>query len=103
MSILEHLPGAHSDSWEWQLRGVCRSKDPEMFFHPENERGAARQAREAAAKAVCAQCPVLATCREHARVSRERYGVWGGLSESEREQQLMRLRLGPSSCGAASS
>ncbi len=88
MSILEHLPGAHSDSWEWQLRGVCRSKDPEMFFHPENERGAARQAREAAAKAVCAQCPVLAICREHARVSRERYGVWGGLSESEREQQL---------------
>ncbi len=45
MSILEHLPAAHSDSWEWQLRGVCRSKDPEMCFHPENERGAARQAR----------------------------------------------------------
>ena len=88
MSIFEHLPGAHSDSWEWQLRAACRSYDPEMFFHPENERGAAREAREAAAKAICAQCPVLATCREHAQVSRERYGVWGGLSETEREEQL---------------
>ncbi len=25
MSVFEHLPGAHSDSWEWQLRGACRS------------------------------------------------------------------------------
>ncbi len=88
MSTFENLPGGHSDSWEWQLRGACRSHDPEMFFHPEKERGAARAAREAAAKAICAQCPVLATCREHAAAARERYGVWGGLSEAEREDQL---------------
>ncbi len=88
MPDFEHLPGAHSDDWEWQLRAACRSYDPEMFFHPENERGAARGAREAAAKAICSQCPVVAACGEYAQVSRQRYGVWGGLSETEREEQL---------------
>ncbi|WP_131771004.1 WhiB family transcriptional regulator, partial [Candidatus Protofrankia californiensis] len=60
----------------------------ELFFHPEGERGPARAAREAAAKAVCARCPVIQACAEHALQAREPYGVWGGLSESEREAIL---------------
>ncbi|WP_337062787.1 WhiB family transcriptional regulator [Kineococcus sp. G2] len=74
------------DAWEWQLRGSCRDADPELFFHPELERGAARQHRDAAALAVCAECPVLRQCREHVLTHREVYGVWGGLTEDQREQ-----------------
>jgi WhiB family redox-sensing transcriptional regulator len=41
--------------------------------------------REAAAKVVCATCPVLHQCRIHALWAHEPYGVWGGLSERDRE------------------
>jgi len=59
-----------------------------MFFHPEGERGPRRRNREAAAKAICATCPVLAQCRAHAIAIREPYGIWGGLGEEEREKLI---------------
>jgi len=74
------------DAWEWQLHGSCRDADPELFFHPELERGAARQHRDAAALAVCAECPVLRQCRNHVLSHRETYGVWGGLTEDQRDR-----------------
>lgn len=88
MTDLSRLPGPALDQWEWQLDGACRRVDVELFFHPDNERGPSRSEREAAAKAVCARCPVLQRCREHALQSREPYGVWGGLSVEERERLL---------------
>lgn len=39
---------------------------------------------EAAAKAVCAGCEVRAECLQYALDNNERFGVWGGASESER-------------------
>jgi WhiB family redox-sensing transcriptional regulator len=71
--------------WDWQLRGACRDEDSSLFFHPEGERGPARAAREVAAKAVCARCPVADHCLRHALATREPYGVWGGTTEAERE------------------
>ncbi len=88
MTDISRLPGPVSDLWEWQLLGTCRGADSELFFHPEGERGPSRVNREAAAKALCTRCPVLAVCREAALMAREPYGVWGGLSEHEREQIL---------------
>ncbi len=85
MTDISRLPGPQSDLWEWQLHGACRGKDTELFFHPEGERGPSRSNREAAAKSVCAACPVRLQCRAHALASHEPYGVWGGLSEHERE------------------
>jgi WhiB family redox-sensing transcriptional regulator len=79
------LPGAALEHWAWQLRAVCRGMPTDAFFHPDYERGPERQRREAWAKAICAQCPVIDACRRHALTVDEPYGVWGGLSESERE------------------
>jgi WhiB family redox-sensing transcriptional regulator len=73
-----------ADLWDWQIDGSCRTEDPRLFFHPEGERGPARRDRDAAAKAVCASCPVMQECRRHALTVREPYGVWGGLTEDER-------------------
>ncbi|MBB5906172.1 WhiB family redox-sensing transcriptional regulator [Actinoalloteichus hymeniacidonis] len=58
--------------------------DSAFFFHPDGERGPARSRREARAKEVCQQCPVLEQCRQHALAVQEPYGIWGGLSEAER-------------------
>jgi WhiB family redox-sensing transcriptional regulator len=92
------LPGPVSELWEWQLAGSCRGENPDIFFHPEHERGPSRRNRDMAAKAVCLTCPVMQQCREHALQVREPYGVWGGLTEPEREAAY----LGPTGFPAAS-
>jgi WhiB family redox-sensing transcriptional regulator len=62
--------------------------DSDKFFHPPDERHQARQQRIAAAKAICAACPVITACSDHALTVREAYGIWGGLSEDERAERL---------------
>lgn len=74
----------------WREEALCQDK-PELFFNPEKrEATRTRLLRENAAKAVCAECPVITQCREHALSTREPYGVWGGLSESDRDRLLSR-------------
>ncbi|MEP6562277.1 MAG: WhiB family transcriptional regulator [Nakamurella sp.] len=88
MADTTRLPGAQLEQWEWQRTAACRGMDSSTFFHPPNERDAARENRAAGAKAVCRQCPVIADCLEHALRVREPYGVWGGRTEDERAQLL---------------
>ena len=85
MTTISRLPGPIGDLWEWQLKGPCRRENPDVFFHPDGERGPSRRNRDGAAKAVCLSCPVLQNCREHALQVHEPYGVWGGMTEYERE------------------
>ena len=85
MADIRRLPVPVTEIWEWQLQGACRGMDSAFFFHPEGERGPARANREARAKQICQRCPVLEQCRRHALAVHEPYGVWGGLSESERD------------------
>jgi WhiB family redox-sensing transcriptional regulator len=85
MADTRRLPGPNADLWDWQLKGLCRGMDSAFFFHPDGERGPARARREARAKAVCERCPVLTSCRKHALAVQEPYGIWGGMSESERD------------------
>ncbi len=84
MADVSRLPGPNADHWDWQLQAACRGEDPNLFFHPEGERGSARELRERAAKAICASCPVKLQCAEHSLAVREPYGVWGGMSEDDR-------------------
>ena len=87
---------AAGHEWEWQLHGACRSLEPaqaELFFHPWGERDPSRGRRDRAAKAICAGCPVMRQCRDYALATREPYGVWGGLSEHEREE-ILGVRFG---------
>ena len=76
---------------EWQQYGSCRHVDADLFFPPfEVEPTGDRHAREAQAKAICAECPVRLECLEWALSVAEPHGVWGGYTESERRD----LRLG---------
>lgn len=57
----------------WRENARCRTGDPEMFFPSDGT--AVRLIAEA--KAVCAECPVVAPCLAYAeRMGVE--GVWGG-------------------------
>ncbi|WP_417924679.1 WhiB family transcriptional regulator [Corynebacterium pseudotuberculosis] len=57
---------------------------------PRANGGLARRSRERQAKEICSLCPVLRNCRQHALQYAEPYGIWGGLSESERATMLSR-------------
>lgn len=63
---------------------ACSGRDPEMWFpkRPDLLEEVAR------AQAVCEGCPIKTPCREHALDNKERYGIWGGLTENERLQLL---------------
>jgi WhiB family transcriptional regulator, redox-sensing transcriptional regulator len=82
--------GSHEDGGDgWQQTASCRTEDPTLFFGPNRfEPKRERLEREATAKAVCADCPALDACREHALLYGELYGVWGGLGESDRRSLI---------------
>jgi len=67
----------------WRHQGACVDADPDLFFPEHNPRQA---------KAICVTCPVIIECLEHALTAPERWGVWGGKSEKERQQLRRRLR-----------
>jgi WhiB family redox-sensing transcriptional regulator len=92
MAEVTRLPGPLAHLWEWQRLGSCRRAGADAFFHPEGERGNQRRARVAHAKLICSACPVVRQCLEHSLAAEEPYGIWGGLSEEERESYLARRR-----------
>ncbi|AXT84630.1 transcription factor WhiB [Aeromicrobium sp. A1-2] len=94
MASIARLPMPLQDVWEWQYDAACKGIDPETFFSPDAERGPRRRNREASAKALCAVCPVVQQCLDHALAVREPYGVWGGLNINERENVLQHQRTG---------
>jgi WhiB family redox-sensing transcriptional regulator len=68
--------------------------DDTWFFPPDREQAKARTTRITKAKAVCAQCPAVMACREFALDNGEVFGVWGGLSEDDRERFVVRAATG---------
>ncbi len=80
-------PGPES----WQSHAACRGPQSQAFFPPSRaERKEEKLAREARAKAICAECRVRGDCLDYAIRIREPHGIWGGLNEAERKQMLER-------------
>ncbi|HEV7534577.1 MAG TPA: WhiB family transcriptional regulator, partial [Acidimicrobiia bacterium] len=44
------------------------------------------------AKTICSMCAVRKPCLEFALTTREKHGVWGGLTERERRRLLRQSR-----------
>ena len=72
-SITQHQPEDR-----WQDHSLCRGKSIDLFFLKRGE-PVSPEVRE-----LCRNCPVRTECLEHA-LHHERFGVWGGSTESERE------------------
>uniref|UniRef100_UPI003F49675A WhiB family transcriptional regulator n=1 Tax=Actinoplanes sp. CA-084688 TaxID=3239901 RepID=UPI003F49675A len=71
--LLATAPGVR----DWRDEALCSQTDPEAFFP--HKGGSAAQA-----KRTCGRCPVRADCLEYALANDERFGIWGGLSATER-------------------
>lgn len=75
------------DGWQppsWMAHAACRGRT-DLYFAPHAERPQTRLKREARARRLCLECPVLLDCRDHARNHLE-YGVWGGETEDDRAE-----------------
>ncbi len=64
--------------------GACDPDTAELFFGQDGERGHQARDRQAAAKAICAVCPILRECRTVARADPSLEGIWGGETTQER-------------------
>lgn len=73
-----------ADTLAWQLKSACRGVNTNLFYLDDNMRGPEKAERVAAAKRICAGCPVKTECLDYAMTNKEIYGVWGGTSEEER-------------------
>lgn len=83
-TAISPLARAANSSWHSEARCRQPGVDPEIFF-PVGETGPAlRLIREA--KTLCAQCPVIAQCRDYALRAGEPDGIWGGLTTTERRR-----------------
>lgn len=74
----------------WWARAACASADPELFFPISYSGPALRQV--ARAKAICARCPIRQECLRYALDAGSIQGVWGGMTEGERQRLARRER-----------
>ncbi len=83
MTLAEFLRAPITQERPWVVFAACREADPDLFFP-------GSKSDEAAAKALCAICPVKVECHEYSLEARESFGVWGGLNEKQRRLALRR-------------
>lgn len=80
------------DIREWADLGACKSSDvPASWWHPDIE-WSHRHPYVKAAINVCQTCPVRKECLDYSLLH-EPYGIWGGLSEQDRERKRRQLNL----------
>ncbi|WP_043267159.1 WhiB family transcriptional regulator [Streptomyces sp. CT34] len=75
----------------WHPRGECHGMAParadKLFFHTPRDHQAIAEA-----KSLCGRCPVKKDCFNYAIDNQIRYGIWGGLTDKERQPWLAKLR-----------
>lgn len=75
---------------DWRREAACTTQDPGLFFPIRTAGPAVRQTERA--KQFCGGCPVQMPCLEWALKTGADHGVWGGLSEHDRQSLRRRRR-----------
>ncbi len=87
--LVDDIRQLRSDPGDWEAESACRAvPDAADLFFSEDI------GEIAAAKRVCANCPVLAPCLEGALERREPWGVWGGQLFMNGKMLLVKRRRG---------
>ena len=68
---------------DWRHDAECLDEDPEIFYPA--GKGHYSTELEAAAKAICARCPVQAECLDFAYDTQDQFAVMGGMTPEERK------------------
>jgi WhiB family transcriptional regulator, redox-sensing transcriptional regulator len=75
----------------WRSDAACQNAEPELFFPISATSASAISIKHA--KLICASCLVRSQCLEYALEHRQEQGIWGGLTDTERQS----LRAGAAS------
>lgn len=78
MDLLNEFRLANNDA-RWMQKAACKGLDFHLFFP-----STGKSAQVPAAKAVCRRCPVRKKCLDWANENEIHYGIWGGLTVTER-------------------
>lgn len=73
---------------DWKTTGSCTKLESDWWFTDHETSHTAR------AVAICAACPVRELCLAAALIFDEEYGIWGGLTPTERRPLVARLEHG---------
>ena len=76
---------------DWEERGLCRQVDPDLFYPAKGDSAEP-------AKSICLLCEVRPQCLKESLERDERHGVWGGLSENERDRLVTGRNTVPLGC-----
>ena len=76
-SPFPELPAFLFIAQPWADQALCAQVDPERWYP--NKGGVST-----IAKRVCAACPVQPQCLDWAMVTKQEWGIWGGMSTLER-------------------
>ena len=76
-AYIDRAPDART---AWVSEALCRSTDPDELF----VRGKAQNK----AVVICRHCPVIAECLAYALGNQMEFGVWGGMTERQRQALL---------------
>lgn len=68
-----------TDPLAWSRFARCDSADPDLFFPPDG-------ADNRLAKSICTSCPVRRQCLDYALETKQKYGIWGGMTEAQRRR-----------------
>jgi WhiB family redox-sensing transcriptional regulator len=83
--------GLASDDTDWMDSGLCNGGDAERWHSYVDD-------DVAYAKRICRSCPVVTSCRQWGLDHDEASGIWGGLTERDRQnlhkQQAKQKELG---------
>lgn len=74
---------------EWRERAMCIGLDPEAFYFDNPDRDSDNISTVVE---VCRACPVVRECLTYALERRERFGIWGGATSSERDKMIAEVR-----------
>lgn len=72
-----------SETPNWRDQASCKGADPEVFFDTHDTR---------AARGICLMCAARLACLQDALTNHSEYGVFGGLTASERARLHHTLR-----------
>lgn len=65
---------------------------PEVYFPEDIPDPIVRREAITVARQLCAECPVVAKCLEYALTTSQAFGIWGGLTPSERHRLRAQTR-----------
>ena len=77
----------------WREKAACKGMDLSTFFNETERQSAASRKKNAQTKEICNGCAVQTNCLFYAIENKIDYGIWGGLTSTERNALVSNIHV----------